>query len=57
MLVGLEIDYCEDDKAYVSHKMDDCTIDDNDNNKILILSHDAEKRYSSKKRIARDISK
>ena len=57
MLVGLEIDHGEDDKAYVIHKIDDWTIDDSDNNKILITSHDAERRYSSKKRIARDISK
>ena len=58
MLVGFEIDHVKDyTTKYVIHKIDDLTIDDNIKDKILTTSYDAEKNYSSKKRMLRYISK
>ena len=46
LLVGLSTEHDGDD-TYTIHKVDDWTIDENEENKILITSHDATK-YATK---------
>ena len=55
MIVGLKIKHGADVTCMI-HRIDQWTIDDNDNNRILITSHDATKNYSSKKKKVREIS-